>query len=135
MRMDRRTFLGATVVGALTLVSRRAFGAEWNGAHTVRALARSDLCAVLGPDVTRAIGRRYRALVPAESDVTALHAALLASLVGVPRVVLGARPAVAMRVAERVTADFASGSVVVVDGWVLSVTDARQCALFSLLAD
>jgi hypothetical protein len=30
--------------------------------------------------------------------------------------------------------DFAHGRTVVVDGWVLSVTEARQCALFSLLS-
>jgi hypothetical protein len=28
--------------------------------------------------------------------------------------------------------DFASGRTVVVDGWVLSAIEARQCALFSL---
>jgi len=34
---------------------------------------------------------------------------------------------------ERVRADFAAGRVVVVRGWILSVTEARECALFSLL--
>jgi hypothetical protein len=32
-----------------------------------------------------------------------------------------------------VARDFADGHTVLVDGWVLSVTEARQCALFSLL--
>jgi hypothetical protein len=29
--------------------------------------------------------------------------------------------------------DFAEGRTVLLDGWVLSVTEARQCALYSLL--
>jgi hypothetical protein len=33
---------------------------------------------------------------------------------------------------DTVHEDFAAGRTVVVDGWVLSVTEARQCALFSL---
>jgi hypothetical protein len=35
---------------------------------------------------------------------------------------------------RQVTDDFAAGRTAVVDGWVLSVTEARQCALFSLLS-
>jgi hypothetical protein len=30
--------------------------------------------------------------------------------------------------------DFAAGRTVMLDGWVLAVTEARQCALFSLQA-
>jgi hypothetical protein len=33
---------------------------------------------------------------------------------------------------EQVRDDFAAGRTVVVSGWVLSETEARQCALFSL---
>jgi len=28
--------------------------------------------------------------------------------------------------------DFGNGKIAVVDGWILSVTEARQCALYSL---
>lgn len=34
--------------------------------------------------------------------------------------------------AEKVQADFENGETVVVRGWILSRTEARQCALFSL---
>jgi len=34
---------------------------------------------------------------------------------------------------EQVQLDFARGRTVMLNGWVLSVTEARQCALFSLL--
>ena len=35
--------------------------------------------------------------------------------------------------AEQVRRDFAEGRTVEVQGWVLSVTEARQCALYSLV--
>jgi len=33
---------------------------------------------------------------------------------------------------EKIRNDFKTGHTVIVDGWVLSVTEARQCGLFSL---
>ena len=33
---------------------------------------------------------------------------------------------------DQVRDDFANGRTVLVNGWVLAVTEARQCALFSL---
>jgi hypothetical protein len=34
---------------------------------------------------------------------------------------------------KKVRQDFAEGKISVIDGWVLSVTEARQCALYSLM--
>ena len=34
---------------------------------------------------------------------------------------------------KQVTADFKQGNTLVVKGWVMSITEARQCALYSLL--
>jgi hypothetical protein len=34
---------------------------------------------------------------------------------------------------KKIHDDFASGKTVVVNGWILSITEARQCALFSLM--
>lgn len=34
---------------------------------------------------------------------------------------------------EHVKADFAAGRIVVVDGWILSATEARECSLASIL--
>jgi len=41
--------------------------------------------------------------------------------------------AVASYLNKRVQLDFAQDRTIIVDGWVLSVTEARQCALLSLL--
>ena len=32
---------------------------------------------------------------------------------------------------KKIKTDFETGNIVLVDGWVLSISEARQCALFS----
>ena len=118
----------------LRLVSASAVGLATTGCsagldYDVRTLARPDLLATLGSGPTRSIGVRYRALNRSEADVDALRAAILASRPYPARFFgLASAP-----VAALVRADFEHGRTVVVDGWILSVTEARQCALFSLL--
>jgi len=34
---------------------------------------------------------------------------------------------------KAIQADFDSGNIIILEGWVLSITEARQCALFSLM--
>ena len=113
--MDRRQFLRVTAVGAVSGLSVPVVGVGARGAddRTLRALAYPDLLGVLGAERVHAIGVRYREATPAERDAAALRAAI--------------------GPAALVARDFADSRTVLVDGWVLSVTEARQCALFSLL--
>jgi hypothetical protein len=130
MAMNRRQFLrvsGTTAVAAgLTSGGR---GASVDASFELHALAQPDLLSVLGPDVVREIGLRYRVMVPAENEMPALHAAVLAARPWPSRVPWLPGP----RVVEMVEDDFASGRTIVVQGWVLSATEARQSALFSFL--
>jgi hypothetical protein len=133
MAMHRRLFLRLTALGAaaatLTSTSGCDAGADPADADVTRALARPDLLDVLGAEQVRVIGAGYRRMVPAEGSAEALYSAihgrhpLLARVLGAPRVVP----------AELVRRDFAEGRTVEVQGWVLSVTEARQCALYSLV--
>jgi hypothetical protein len=81
---------------------------------------------MLGADRVRQLGAHYRASTPSESTADALRAALAGGR--------GIRlPFVADKSTDdQVRDDFAAGRTVLVDGWVLSVTEARQCALYSL---
>lgn len=124
-RMDRRSFVGLAGASALALVTLScAPGAEYNE----RSLARPELLEALGAGGVRAIGARYRATHPTESDAGALRDAILASRPWHARLVGEAQSSIA----DLVRVDFEQGRTVVVDGWLLSVTEARQCALFSL---
>lgn len=63
----------------------------------------------------RDLGAAYRAQTPAEASQETLIRLL--------------QPGVT---AQTVKADYAKGDIVTLKGWVLSRTEARQCALFSL---
>jgi len=137
--LDRRQFLGAAAAGAaLTIIGGGAAGSDALGAAT---FARPRLLDALGADTVREIGYAYRADVPAESTLESLDAALrsLGMTIQSGHYGQGVRhlryltPASGMTSEECVRADFAAGRVVVVRGWILSVTEARECALFSLL--
>lgn len=122
--MDRRDFLriaGASALGAA--VSGCAAGPGFDE----RELGQPELLAAIGPDSVRAIGARYRAMTRA-GDVDSLRAAIERSRPWESRV-LGRR----LTLADQARADFDAGYTVVVNGWILSVTEARQCAIFSLL--
>ena len=91
------------------------------------ALARPELLAALGPDATRAIGKRYLTMNSYGMDAQSLRRAILESRPWSARII-GQSPSPS----ELVNADFRDGNTVVVDGWILSVTEARQCALYTL---
>lgn len=128
MTFDRRQFLRVTATGTILglLGADRAFSASL--ARDSHALASPDLLAMLGASRVRAVGTRYRREHPVEATAPALRAALLDTLSTEGRASgVGVVP-----IAEVIRADFARGRTVVVDGWLLSLTEARQCALFSL---
>ena len=118
--VDRRRFLAAAAAGTASILATRA-GVADDRSPDASDLAHPDLLVALSPAAIREIGEAYRALVPAESDRASLEAALRADL-------RAARSADD----DPVRADFAAGRVIVVRDWVLAVTEARQCALFSL---
>lgn len=124
--MNRRRFL--SVAGAATVVigtSRCSAGVDYE----VRSLAQPELFVTLGAGPVRAIGIRYRSVTPGERDPGALRSAILASRPMHARFLGGFSPSVAALVRN----DFELGRTLVLNGWILSVTEARQCALFSLL--
>lgn len=111
--LDRRRFLylaAAAAVLPFTVGSAGSSGDRHRWTPT-----RFDLLRALDDETVRAIGARYRSSTPAEDDPGVLRRRLGA---GSPD--------------TEIRADFAAGRTVVVDGWVLSITEARQCALFSL---
>ena len=128
MHIGRRQFVLATVAGFVATLTRSASGLDTT--YDSRELARPALLDDLGPQAVGEIGRRYRELVPAEHGASSLRAAILDSGREAGFLRGRRRPPLATLVAD----DFADGRVVLVNGWLLSATEARQCALFSLQA-
>ena len=124
--LQRRQIVRVTCLTAIGIgISSCAADSEYD-AHS---LAQPDLLATLGAGPVRAIGARYRAATSRERAVDALRAAILASRPLRARLLGAGSPPIASLGRE----DFEKEHTVVVDGWILSVTEARQCALFSLL--
>lgn len=124
----RRLALSSLGASALSLLT---FGAvAWGGGQDS-----GELAAVLGalmyhPDTARVLGQLYRRQHPEEDNPALLIRLALSALAP-----LGAgaqRPAaadLAGRLEALVRDDFARGLTVQLDGWILSRTEARLCAL------
>jgi len=124
MTVDRRRFLqlsGLGIVSSLTAVACN------RDEHSLASAPdQLQLLSVLGPDRVREIGSHYRTDNPGENTPDALRAAISKSR-GFQLPLLGNHS-----LDDQIEDDFEKGRTVVVDGWVLSVTEARQAALFSL---
>ena len=124
MTLDRRRFLQLSALGIVAAVADSACSASSDRPDA--AVDRPQLLAMLGPERVRQLGAHYRASTPSENTVDALSAALSSGLgLQIPFLKNGSLDG-------QIRDDFAAGRTVVVDGWVLSVTEARQAALFSL---
>jgi len=118
------------------LLSLGALGASPRGARAASGAAPDDpvastLSRLLGHPESAVVGRAYLRLAPDARDPARLVDLLSASCDGLA---LDAdldtlRP----RLGWRIRQDFAEGRVVDVDGWRLSLTEARLCGLAALL--
>ena len=105
--MNRRTFILSTTAG-LTGVLLYGCGNSDNNSNLYRVW---DEEAIVG------LGNKYMTAVPEEADATKLNGRLD-----------GVGPDIETKLKE----DFIAGRTVQLDGWIISVTEARQCALVSL---
>lgn len=123
MKLDRRQFLQLTAAGLV--VSATGSACAGDGGERVE---RPQLLDMLGEQKVRELGARYRAAVPGEGSEAALRAAISNTEQGIDL------PGLERSIERQVRDDFATGRTVLVDGWVLAETEARQCALFSLVS-
>jgi hypothetical protein len=121
--LDRRRFLQLSALGILTALADSACGVLGD---RDAALNRPELLTMLGPDRVRQLGAHYRASTPDENTDAALRTALSGANGQ-------SKPSLTTEALDKqIRNDFAADRTVVVDGWVLSLTEARQAALFSL---
>ena len=124
MILDRRRFLHLTAAGVAAGLAGVACAHDSDASSP--ALAQPSLLGMLGPERVREIGAQYRAARPSENTDAALRDAISSSAhLRFPWI---SRPSID----ERIRDDFAAGRTVVVSGWVLSETEARQCAMYSI---
>lgn len=133
LRFTRRTFLAGLATGIVgAAIGLRLY---WSSGSATREAMR--LAGVLRhPDGAALLGRLYLAESPREADAARLVALIGAALGPALKPVSAATDA-ALRAGldERIRNDFIGGDMVMVGGWLLSITEARLCALVSLLRD
>ena len=112
-RLTRRALIasGAAAAFAVKTVNARSWSSE-------RVLP-SLLTTLRDQSVVHALGVAYRQSHPRENDVAVLEHLLLQS---------GHNP----ERSDRIRREFVDRKTVTLHGWILSITEARECALFSL---
>ena len=127
--MKRRTFIWLSTAGAASLY----LPAGCNGRYTLsnKAVAQPRVLArICDAETLRQIGTAYRHAVPAEKDDRKLAALILKDGDGsLPKTTDG--KTLETFLDQKITRDFEAEQTVVINGWVLSQTEARQCALFA----
>lgn len=129
--MDRRTFVRVSVGGAayflLPLTSCNSGDPELrHKLSTPRSLSRIHDTTTL-----RELGEQYRQRVPAENQESRLVDLLMTNAKGEPVPRSSDSAFLQDSLKERIEYDFMTDDIVVIQGWVLATTEARQCALLS----
>ena len=127
--MKRRIFVKLAVATTASLYLP-GLGCNSRDSSLKHVLSQPDeLQHICDAETIRAIGKAYQKLAPKENTETLakLLAANIHDQSSSPDQAL-----VASILKKKVREDFLENRTIVVDGWVLSVTEARQCALFAL---
>lgn len=129
--MKRKTFIYLSVVGTAAVAIPSLKCHNQNEAF-YKSLSQPKLLSHICDEKTlRAIGAAYKNQFSSERKKDQLADLILTDGTGKP---LQSADAAFINsvVDQKIKQDFENGKTVVVMGWVLSVTEARQCALFSL---
>lgn len=100
---------------------------KWKNYNPV--LTPEFLSSILDEPAIKAIGAAYIKQTPQEATKELLKKAVLENN---NTGVTSGDEAVQNFINTKIVNEFKTGHTVLVDGWILSVTEARQCALFSL---
>jgi hypothetical protein len=125
MTMNRRSFVILGTVG-LAGVSIPSAYSYINDFKYAEPFARPEsLSLIMEPQTIRLLGEMYLLQRPYENSDRALLS--LISEGGADH----SNPS-DYNLASKIRRDFVTGNTIVIDGWILSLTEARQCALFSM---
>lgn len=130
-RMNRRTFVWLSAASAVSLYLPLS-GCSSPYTLSNKAVAQPQFLAhILDAKALRDIGTAYKRQVPAEKSDKKLARLILTEDNGraIPESTDDNKLEALLN--QKIQQDFEAGRTVVVNGWVLSQTEARQCALFS----
>jgi len=128
--MKRRTFLITTSVAALAVISVPVVK-YYNKKSYDPLVMPEELSHFCDEKTIRDIGLSYRNLTPGENEKKKLTELLLTGYDG-KLTAASDKSRVIELLDKKIHEDFLGSKIQVLNGWVISTTEARQCALFSL---
>jgi len=124
-RMKRRNFIliGTAGIAAISIPSAFYF---FGDVQYDKSLSEPRSLSLIWDSQTIAsIGNQYRLQTPAENSRRKLVRKLLDDI-------SDQNGEMTSLLEEKIIKDFETGDTIIADGWILSITEARQCALFSI---
>jgi hypothetical protein len=133
LTLHRRQFLllALGVAGSVAASSKLSGAAEgWLSQGSLRA----KLTALfIHQESAQAIGHAYLQSNPREANIRTLENQIAQGIAGgYTLLATTSKPEVSKLLTDRIRQDFATDQVVKVQGWILSITEARLCALTAL---
>lgn len=131
--MKRRHFLRLSVAGAaaagMQLAGCNPFSSDRQS--LTQPLTLSQFC---DEDAILEIGRAYQGMESVATNADTLRKALLADIYGQASPPRDTDAIPVDKINDRIRKDYEENLVVTPAGWIISRTEARQCALFALIA-
>jgi hypothetical protein len=131
-KMQRRSFVELTSMAVASTFLPFFSCSSPDPALQRRLSLPTTLATINDPTIIAEVGKAYMEQVPGENSPERLIDQLMISPNGDAIQTTADSLSLQKMMSEKVQADFDNGETVVVRGWVLSRTEARQCALFSL---
>ncbi len=126
--MNRRKFIFLSASLSLPFIHCSSRNPQWE-----QTISQPRTLASLADTQTLAgIGEAYTKQVPDEAQSSTLFEALTRDAGGNRISSAAAASVLSSRLEEAIKQDFDKGNIIVIKGWVLSRTEARQCAYFYL---
>ena len=130
--MKRKTFIYLSVVSTVS-IGMPSLNCHNRNETLNKSLSQPKfLSHICDAKTLREIGTAYKKQFSSESRKDQLTDLILTDSSGTPPSQTSDLSFIGSLVDQKIKQDFETGQTVVVKGWVLSVTEARQCALFSL---
>ena len=124
--MKRRNFILIGTAGIAAAAIPAAFRLLRDFEYDPKLADPQSLSLIWDNQAIAAAGNKYRLQTPKEASERSLAKLLVSGNTGHSGTVTAS-------IESQINEDFKAGNTVIVDGWVLSVTEARQCALFSII--
>ncbi len=130
--MKRRTFVWICTASTITVFfSLMNCTQELN---YVEILAKPvSLSNIYALETIRKLGDYYRNLIPTEAKRNILITLLLRNEDKKNISKSSGKLVIQNSLKEKIIQDFKTNNIIIIDGWILSKTEARQCALYSLI--